>query len=131
MAQRSRSYEADQPGLARLSRPRLRHLAYREQWITQCDQMLSCAYTWITATVGHDKTPQPAIKNQTPKPLLASQQWRLTRQRLLDRASLLWFLLTVFLSIGFDIALYLGPTLFGEDSQLTPQAVVVVSMPIN
>lgn len=46
--------------------------------------------------------------------ILASQQWRLTRQRPLDRASLLWFLLTVFLSIGFAIVLYLGPTLFGE-----------------
>ena len=45
---------------------------------------------------------------------LARQQWRLTRQRPVERASLLWFLLTVFLSIGFAVVLYLGPTLFGD-----------------
>lgn len=46
--------------------------------------------------------------------LLARQQWRLTRQHPIERASLLWFLLTVFLSIGSAVVLYLGPTLFGE-----------------
>ena len=51
--------------------------------------------------------------------LLAANQWRISRHDPVDRASLKWIFLSVFLSMGLGIVLYFLPTLMGYSPELS------------
>ncbi|MDQ2070500.1 hypothetical protein [Natronospira bacteriovora] len=51
--------------------------------------------------------------------ILAMNQWRLSRHDPVNRASLKWIFLSVFLSMGVGVVVYFLPTLLGYDSDLS------------
>ncbi len=59
--------------------------------------------------------------------LVAYRQWQLAQQEPLDRAALKWVFLSVFLSMGFSLALYFAPMAVGEAPLLSAPVMVGVA----
>ncbi|MCC5809098.1 MAG: hypothetical protein JJU06_01895 [Ectothiorhodospiraceae bacterium] len=59
--------------------------------------------------------------------LVAYRQWQLAQQQPLDRAALKWVFLSVFLSMGFSLALYFAPMAVGEAPLLSAPVMVGVA----
>ena len=80
----------------------------------------AAALVWLNETLqvvqwpGHTFYLVPFVLPYVLGLYLARRQWLLSHGRPVERASLRWFLLTIFVSIGSVLVLYFGPTLLGE-----------------
>lgn len=58
------------------------------------------------------------------------QQWRLSKHKPLERAALMWMLLSIYIASGCEIFLYLVPTIFGHAPALPLWAAQLIFLPL-